>query len=61
MTEEHVHEPADYEVEAEEEIEEVIRESLIKCESSSRFKDLPQRFSGDQIASRGVKSKAETA
>jgi hypothetical protein len=46
---------------AEEEIEEVIRESLIKCESSSKFKDLPQRFSGDQIASRGVKSKEETA
>jgi hypothetical protein len=46
---------------AEEEIEEVTRESLTRFETISKFKDFPQRFSGDQIASRGVKSKHSIA
>jgi hypothetical protein len=46
---------------AEEEIEELTRESLTRFETISKFKDFPQRFSGDQIASRGVKSKHSTA
>jgi ABC-type polar amino acid transport system ATPase subunit len=46
---------------AEEEIEELTRESLTRFETISKFKDFPQRFSGDQIASRGEKSKHSTA
>jgi hypothetical protein len=46
---------------AEDEIEEVTRESPTRFETISKLRDFPQRFSGDQIASLGVKSKLSTA